>query len=56
MNPKGTKVIEREVDHGDLFHTDLNAMGLDSTGAFDIGGRAQLLADPAAAGISELIV
>ncbi|MDA1014181.1 MAG: DUF1501 domain-containing protein [Planctomycetota bacterium] len=55
-NANGTKVIEREVDHGDLFHTYLSAVGLDSRGTFDIGGRAQLLADPAAVGISELIM
>lgn len=55
-NDKGTKVIDREVDHGDLFHTYLSALDLDSRGSFDIGGRAQPMADPAASPIDELIV
>ena len=55
-NDNGTKVIDREVDHGDLFHTYLSALDLDSRGSFDIGGRAQPMADPAAGPIDELIV
>ncbi|MDA0586954.1 MAG: DUF1501 domain-containing protein [Planctomycetota bacterium] len=55
-NENGTKVIDREVDHGDLFHTYLSALDLDSRGSFDIGGRAQPMADPAAGPIDELIV
>lgn len=54
-NENGTKVIEREVQHGDLFHTYLDALGMDSTGSFDIGGRKQPMADPAHSSISELI-
>lgn len=54
-NENGTKVIEREVQHGDLFHTYLDALGLDSRGSFDIGGRKQPMADPAHSSISELI-
>ena len=54
-NENGTKVIEREVQHGDLFHTYLSALGMDSSGSFDIGGRKQPMADPAHSPISELI-
>lgn len=54
-NENGTKVIEREVQHGDLFHTYLSAVGLDSGGAFDIGGREQPMADPSHSPITELI-
>ncbi len=54
-NANGTKVVEREVDHGDLFHTYLSAVGLDSGGAFDIGGREQPMADPSHAPITELL-
>jgi hypothetical protein len=55
-NANGTKVTDREVDHGDLFHTYLSALDLDSRDSFDIGGRAQPMADPAAGPIDELIV
>ena len=54
-NENGTKVIDREVDHGDLFHTYLSAVGLESLDSFDIGGREQPMADPAKGPISELI-
>ncbi len=54
-NENGTKVIDREVQHGDLFHTYLSAVGLDSGGAFDIGGREQPMADPSHAPITELL-
>ncbi len=54
-NENGTKVIDREVTAGHLFHTYLQALGVDSTGSFDIGGRPQPIADPAFAGIKELI-
>lgn len=55
-NETGTKVIDREVNHGDLFHTYLSAVGLDSSSGFDINGREVPLADPAHGPISELIV
>lgn len=54
-NENGTQVIDREVDHGHLFHTYLSAVGLDSTSSFNIGGRQLPLADPSHAPISELI-
>lgn len=54
-NENGTQVIDREVDHGHLFHTYLAALGLDSNSFFHIGGRELPLADPSRAAISELI-
>jgi hypothetical protein len=54
-NDKGTAVADREVTAGHLFHTYLQAVGLDSTGHFDIGGRPVPLADPAYAPIDELL-
>ena len=55
-NKNGTEVSDREVDAGHLFHTYLQAVGLDSTSHFDIGQRPVPLADPAFEPISELIV
>jgi len=55
-NANGTKVTDREVAHGDLFHTYLSALGMDSSDSFDIGGRAQPMADPAHSPIHELII
>ena len=55
-NANGTEVIDREVDHGNLFHTYLQAVGVESTGSFDIDGRPMPIADPASEPISELIV
>ncbi len=55
-NDNGTAVTDREVDHGNLFHTYLSAVGLDSTDTFDIGGRQFPVADPAKEPISELLV
>ena len=54
-NADGTAVEEGKVDHGQLFHTYLQAVGVDSTGTFDIGGRNLPIADPAAAAVSELL-
>ena len=54
-NDNGTKVIDREVSHGDLFHTYLSAVGMDSTDSFQIDGRELPLADPAHSPISELL-
>ena len=52
---KGTSVVDRQVDHGHLFHTYLRAVGLDSTASFDIGGRQIPMADPAASAIEEVL-
>ncbi|GAB4143741.1 MAG: DUF1501 domain-containing protein [Planctomycetaceae bacterium] len=55
-NKTGTAVIEQQVDHGNLFHAYLQAVGLDSTGNFNIGGRPMPMADPSREGIKGLIV
>jgi uncharacterized protein DUF1501 len=54
-NADGTAVEEGQVDHGALFHTYLEAVGVDSTGTFVIDGRKLPIADPAAAAVSELL-
>jgi len=54
-NENGTKVVDREVDHGNMFHTYMQAVGVDSTGSFDIDGRPMPIADPARGPISELL-
>ena len=54
-NKDGTEVSDREVDHNDLFHTYLRAVGLDPTADFDIGGRLVPLADPTGKAIEELL-
>jgi uncharacterized protein (DUF1501 family) len=54
-NENGTKVIDREVDHGHIFHTILRGVGVNSKSEFDIGGRKFPLADPAKDAITELI-
>lgn len=54
-NANGTEVIDREVDHGELFHTLLQAVGVASEGEFEIGGRSYPIADPAKGPIQELL-
>jgi len=54
-NDNGTKVVEREVSAGHLFHTYLQAVGLDSMENFDIDGRPMPMADPSVAAITELV-
>lgn len=54
-NDNGTAVADREVDAGHLFHTYLQAVGVDSSGQFNIDGRALPIADPAMQPIKELI-
>ena len=54
-NENGTAVVDREVDHGHLFHTLLAAVGVDSRGEFDIGGRKYPIADPSKGPIQELL-
>jgi uncharacterized protein (DUF1501 family) len=54
-NEDGTKVVDRVVDHGHLFHTILRAAGVDSQAEFEIAGRRYPLADPAKAAIEELL-
>ena len=55
-NDNGTAVKDREVDHGHLFHTYLQAVGVDSLGSFSIGGQDIPVADPSHAPIEELLI
>jgi hypothetical protein len=54
-NADGTEVVEGQVDHGALFHTYLQSVGVDSTLSFDIDGRKMPIADPAATPVDELL-
>lgn len=54
-NDTGTEVTEREVDAGHLFHTYLQAVGLDSSADHDLSGRSIPMGDPAAQPIKELL-
>lgn len=54
-NDQGTEVADKEVNLGDLFHTYLRAIGLDSAGKYDIDGQAIPIADPAARPIAALL-
>ncbi len=47
-NETGTEVIDGQVDHGQLFHTYLQAVGVDSTASIAVDGRDMPLADPSA--------
>lgn len=55
-NANGTEVTDRQVDHGNVFNTILEAVGVDPGGEFDIGGRQFPIADPSKSSISELLV
>ncbi|MCA9062748.1 MAG: DUF1501 domain-containing protein [Planctomycetaceae bacterium] len=52
---KGIEVVDRQVDHRHLFHTYLRAVGIDSSGQFDVAGRRFPIADPAYGPIEELL-
>jgi uncharacterized protein (DUF1501 family) len=54
-NDNGTAVVDREIDHGHLFHTYLQAVGIPSSDAFTIAGRKFPIADPAKGPIKELL-
>ncbi|MCA9221874.1 MAG: DUF1501 domain-containing protein [Planctomycetales bacterium] len=54
-NANGTAVSDREVDHGHLFHTYLQAVGIDSTESIDAAGKPTPLADPSREPIRELL-
>jgi hypothetical protein len=54
-NEDGTAVVDHQVDHAQLFHTYLQAVGIDSFATIDVAGRPVPLADPAAAPIKELL-
>jgi len=53
--PKGTEVVDGQVDHANLFHTYLQAVGVDSTDSFDIEGRDVPLADPSSKMIKQVL-
>jgi len=54
-NDNGTEVVEHEVDHRQLFHTFLKAVGADTRRHFDVNGRPIPVADPAAGPIEEIL-
>jgi hypothetical protein len=54
-NAGGTEVVDGQVEHGGLFHTWLQAVGVDSTGNFMIDGREVPVADPSAQPVQELL-
>jgi uncharacterized protein (DUF1501 family) len=54
-NPTGTAIADREVWAGHLFHTYLQAVGLDSTKNFYPNERPVPMADPKAAAITEVL-
>ncbi|NQV25061.1 MAG: DUF1501 domain-containing protein [Rhodopirellula sp.] len=54
-NDTGTEVKDNTVKLGDLFHTYLRALGIDSTGKYEIGGQTNPIADPAAKPIEALL-
>jgi uncharacterized protein (DUF1501 family) len=55
-NAEGTEVADREVDAGHLFHTCLQAVGIDSTMDHAVAGKSIPIGDPAAGPIEELLV
>jgi hypothetical protein len=54
-NAKGTEVVDGQVDHANLFHTYLQAVGVDSTDSFDVEGRDLPIADPASKFIKPIL-
>jgi hypothetical protein len=54
-NDKGTEVVDQQVDHGMLFHTYLQAVGVDSTANFNVDGREMPIADPSSQPIKGLL-
>ena len=54
-NANGTEVTDAKVDHANLFHTYLQAVGVDTSKSFDVDGRPIPIADPSSKGIPELL-
>lgn len=54
-NADGTEVVDGQVDHGQLFHTYLSAVGVDSSQSIVVDGRDTPLADPAVGPVTEVI-
>jgi hypothetical protein len=55
-NDLGTEVVDGQADYPKLFHTYLQALGLDSSALMEVGGRQVPMADPASSPIKELIL
>ncbi len=54
-NDEGTEVKSGQVKLGDLFHTYLRALGIDSSQMYHVGGQTNPVADPAAHPITEVL-
>ena len=54
-NEGGTAVVDGQVDHANLFHTYLQASGVDSTDTFNIEGRDVPIADPSSRVIKHVL-
>jgi len=54
-NDTGTEVKDDMVKLGDLFHTYLHALGIDSRGKYEIAGQTNPVADPAAKPIAAVL-
>jgi hypothetical protein len=54
-NDEGTEVVDGQVDHGALFHTYLNAVGVDSSQSIAVDGRQLPIADPSSAPIWKVL-
>jgi uncharacterized protein (DUF1501 family) len=54
-NSNGTAVADGEVNGAQLFHTYLQAVGVDSQQTFDVGGRPLPMADPAFGPIKSIL-
>lgn len=54
-NDAGTEVKDSPVKLGDLFHTYLRALGIDSRLKYEVGGQSNPVADPAAKPIDALL-
>jgi uncharacterized protein (DUF1501 family) len=54
-NANGTEVVDGKVDHANLFHSYLQAVGVDTSKSFNVDGRPIPIADPASSGIKDLL-
>ena len=54
-NDSGTEVKDGAVKLGDLFHTYLTALGIDSQAKYEIDGQTNPVADPAAKPIAAVL-
>ena len=52
---KGTAVVDGQIDAANLFHTYLQAVGINSTESIVVDGRETPIADPASAPVKELL-